>query len=111
MTVNGADYDASWMSPLFEVPFSLGVHNFAVSISWIEAKIAVYYSNDNDALIPVAYRMFPLPQVPVSLNVGLQKYPLEDGTQESDISEAVLYGGIFVENSFGGAVTTEPWFY
>lgn len=100
---------------LFQTPFTENVwHNWAVTLGWDTNLITVYYSQDLEPLKKVAgptandnsgggqfhVGMFKQPTGPLDINV------LYDGYQESHINEGLIYGGVFIEDSSRGCVTT-----
>jgi len=117
MDTNTIGYDKTKV--LFAVPFTPNkFHNFAVTIDWDKATLAAYYSQYNDPLqmvVPVTAN--PLKK-PGEFHVGILKLPVGaaqsvvfHGFQDAGIQESIIYGGIFVEDSTDGTVTTEPMSY
>jgi len=91
---------------LYEVEFKPDIfHNWAVTIDWNASMISVYYSEDDDDLQLVVDKR-PNPVSPdTELYIGLLKFPVgisknpeTEGYQEENIDEAIIFGGIFVED-------------
>jgi hypothetical protein len=101
----------------FQTPFDFDVwHNFAVTLGWNSNLLTVYYSKGYAPLKRVAgpsfnnnsgggqfhTGVFKLPTGPVGIDVAHQ------GFQPAKIDEGLIFGGIFIEDSSNGCVTTSP---
>ncbi|KAF8881406.1 hypothetical protein CPB84DRAFT_1791812 [Gymnopilus junonius] len=101
----------------FQTPFDFDIwHNFAVTLGWTTNKLTVYYSkgfaplkrvagptfNDNSGGGQFHAGVFKLPTGPLGIDVNHQ------GFQEAPIDEGLIFGGIFIEDSSKGCVTTFP---
>ncbi|KDQ49999.1 hypothetical protein JAAARDRAFT_200339 [Jaapia argillacea MUCL 33604] len=102
----------------FQVPFDDTVwHNWAVTIGWTTNTLSVWYSTDYEPLQLVAGPSFNNNTGGGDFHVGLMKEPtgplgidvVHAGYQESGINEGLIYGGVFIENSANGCVTTSPY--
>ncbi|KAI0775552.1 hypothetical protein BD413DRAFT_529338 [Trametes elegans] len=106
---------------LFNTPFSSDTwHNFAVEVDWNALTLAVYYSQDGDALKLVKdttsnptvgsgpngqgdfhFTVLKLPLVNPSDSPSDQNDVVHHGIQEGT-TEGLLYSGVFVESAAGG---------
>ncbi|KZV87211.1 hypothetical protein EXIGLDRAFT_652353 [Exidia glandulosa HHB12029] len=99
----------------FSTPFTLGVwHNFALTLGWETNDLTFYYSigyaplkrvvgptfNDNSGGGQFHVGLLKLPTGPLGIDV------LHEGFQASHIHEGLIYGGVFIEDSSSGCVTT-----
>ncbi|KAK1484737.1 uncharacterized protein CCOS01_13460 [Colletotrichum costaricense] len=88
---------------IFSTPFGEGqFENFAIKMDFNANTVQVFHSTAND----------PLKQIADLAGLGeyhfsLQKNPVGTATQPTGIKEAVIFGGIFMEDSTSGTVTLQ----
>lgn len=99
----------------FSTPFVPGVwHNFAITMGWESNELTLYYSSGYSPLKRVVNRKFNNNAGGGQFHVGLLKLPtgplgidvLHEGFQASHLNEGLIYGGVFIEDSSDGCVTT-----
>jgi len=99
----------------FQTPFTFNIwHNFAVTLGWDSNFLTVYYSKGYAPLQKVTGPTFNNNSGGGQFHVGLLKLPTGDlgidvvheGFQESGLDEGLVYGGIFVEDTSQGCITT-----
>ncbi|CAG9990625.1 unnamed protein product [Clonostachys byssicola] len=101
---------------IFQAPFSEGVvHNFALKLDFDALTTQVYYSQDDEALKPVTNPTSNDISGQGQFHFGILKKPTgpaeditREGYQPSGIEEAILYGGIFEEDSADGCISLSP---
>jgi hypothetical protein len=120
---------------LHAVPFTVGVwHNYAITLDFNakysssaykdrtaltrSSTIQIYYSQGSDTLAPVTQAVSNDVSGRGQFHFGLLKKPTGEGLtdvtkqgfQESGISEGVIFGGIFEEDSSsGGCISLTPY--
>ncbi|KAK1446771.1 hypothetical protein CCUS01_02330 [Colletotrichum cuscutae] len=88
---------------IFSTPFGEGqFENFAIKMDFNANTVQVFHSTAND----------PLKQIADLAGLGeyhfsLQKNPVGTATQPTGIKEAIIFGGIFMEDSTSGTVTLQ----
>ncbi|PPQ71152.1 hypothetical protein CVT25_004770 [Psilocybe cyanescens] len=101
----------------FQTSFEFDVwHNFAVTLGWTSNTLTVYYSKGIAPLKKVAGPAFNDNSGGGQFHTGVFKEPtgplgidvLHEGFQESNLNEGLIFGGIFIEDSTDGCVTTFP---
>ncbi|KAK1959888.1 hypothetical protein LZ32DRAFT_656085 [Colletotrichum eremochloae] len=101
---------------LFSTPFTeYTIHNFALTLDFNANTVQVFYSTDNNDL---EAQGAPQPNILVGQGLyhfGLLKKPvvggvgdITNGFQPAGIDEAVIYSGIFQEDSINGCVSLAP---
>ncbi|KAK2741513.1 hypothetical protein FQN55_008265 [Onygenales sp. PD_40] len=101
---------------LFSAPFEEGVwHNFGLVLDFDENTTQVLYSTGTDPLAPVSEAVANDLSGKGQYHFGILKKPTGDfdditkeGEQESGIDEGIIFGGIFMEDSTGDCVSSEP---
>ncbi|KAF2456854.1 hypothetical protein BDY21DRAFT_386264 [Lineolata rhizophorae] len=87
--------------------------NFALTVDWDGNRLSTYYSLGDAPLELVSDSVYNNNAGDGQFQVGILKKPtgtsdvVNSGFQESGIDEGLIYGGIFVEDSASGCVTTE----
>ncbi|KAG4430857.1 hypothetical protein IFR05_013658 [Cadophora sp. M221] len=104
IVVNGNSKNAAGVQTLFSTPFTAGFQNFAVQMDFDLNTIQVFHSTENNPLVQVTE---PLPND----NTGNGEYHFAvlknavDGQQPPIAgSEAVVFGGIFMQDTAVDAV-------
>lgn len=86
--------------------------NFAITLNFDDNTLAASYSKGNEPLQPV---LAPTPNDNSGegqYQFGILKKPtgtddvVNSGFQSSNLNEGLIYGGVFVENSTGGCIST-----
>ncbi|EFX02207.1 hypothetical protein CMQ_2256 [Grosmannia clavigera kw1407] len=101
---------------LFSTPFLPDVfHNFAVTMDFNNLTTQVFFSTGNSSLKAVTQALSNDISGQGEFHFGMLKKPIDggsdivhNGTQESDIDEGIIYGGIFEEDSSTGCVSLSP---
>ncbi|CAH0051076.1 unnamed protein product [Clonostachys solani] len=101
---------------LFQAPFSESVvHNFALKLDFDALTTQVYYSQDDEPLKQVTEATPNDISGQGQFHFGILKKPTgpaeditREGYQPSGIEEAILYGGIFQEDSADGCISLSP---
>ncbi|KAK0380085.1 hypothetical protein BDP67DRAFT_557705 [Colletotrichum lupini] len=93
---------------IFSTPFGEGqFENFAIKMDFNANTVQVFHSTANDPLKqvtePVANDLAGLGEY----HFSLQKNPVGTATQPTGIKEAIIFGGIFMEDSTSGTVTLQ----
>ncbi|KAK1723472.1 hypothetical protein CaCOL14_008018 [Colletotrichum acutatum] len=93
---------------IFSTPFGEGqFENFAIKMDFNANTVQVFHSTANEPLKqatePVANDLAGLGEY----HFSLQKNPVGTATQPTGIKEAVIFGGIFMEDSTSGTVTLQ----
>lgn len=104
---------AAGTKTLFSTPFTAGTWtNLALQMDFTANTIQVFQSEGSAPLVKATDALPNDLKGNGLLHFGVNKNPtspganvLKQGFQESGILEGVVYGGIFVEDSAGGAVT------
>ncbi|OLN98066.1 hypothetical protein CCHL11_06786 [Colletotrichum chlorophyti] len=93
---------------LFSTPFGEGkFENFALKMDFNANTVQVFHSTGDDPLKQVTE---PLPSDLAGLgeyHFALQKNPVGQAPQPAGINEAIIFGGIFMEDSTDGTVTLQ----
>jgi len=99
----------------FQTPFTEDVwHNFAVTLGWTDNTLSFFYSQNFEPLQRVVGPTFNNNSGGGQFHVGTFKEPtgplgidvLYDGYQEEHLNEGLIFGGVFIEDSSDGCVTT-----
>ncbi|KFA69030.1 hypothetical protein S40285_08453 [Stachybotrys chlorohalonatus IBT 40285] len=101
---------------LYSTPFTEGViHNFALRLDYETGTTQIFYSQDQAQLQSVTDILANDLSGQGQYHIGLLKKPTgsdgditREGFQSSGINEAVLYGGIFLEDSADGCLSLGP---
>ncbi|KAK2030606.1 hypothetical protein LX32DRAFT_681686 [Colletotrichum zoysiae] len=101
---------------LFSTPFAEDtIHNFAIAMDFNANAVQVYYSTDNNDLEAQGVAQSNILAGQGLYHFGLLKKPVgaagditQNGFQPLGIDEAVLYSGIFQEESADGCISLEP---
>ncbi|KAK2037063.1 hypothetical protein LZ31DRAFT_510247 [Colletotrichum somersetense] len=101
---------------LFSTPFAEDtIHNFAIAMDFNANAVQVYYSTDNNDLEAQGVAQSNILAGQGLYHFGLLKKPVgavgditRNGFQPLGIDEAVLYSGIFQEESADGCISLEP---
>ncbi|KAK1659526.1 hypothetical protein BDP55DRAFT_707506 [Colletotrichum godetiae] len=93
---------------IFSTPFGEGqFENFAIKMDFTANTVQVFHSTANEPLKqvtePVANALDGLGEY----HFSLQKNPVGTATQPTGIKEAIIFGGIFMEDSTSGTVTLQ----
>ncbi|KXH31520.1 hypothetical protein CNYM01_11798 [Colletotrichum nymphaeae SA-01] len=93
---------------IFSTPFGEGqFENFAIKMDFNANTVQVFHSTANEPLKqvtePVANDLAGLGEY----HFSLQKNPVGTATQPTGIKEAIIFGGIFMEDSTSGTVTLQ----
>lgn len=93
---------------IFETPFGDGAfENFAIKLDFDKNTMQVFHSTGDAALKqvtePIANDLSGLGEY----HFALQKNPVGNAQQPTGIKEAIIYGGIFVEDSTSGTVSLQ----
>ncbi|KAF3928446.1 hypothetical protein ABW20_dc0102666 [Dactylellina cionopaga] len=103
---------------IVNVPFVDDVwYNFAIESDWVNNVITVYYSTGQAPLAKVVGPIANDASGKGQFHVGLLKLPTgpagidvtKQGYQSKRPNEGLTYGGIFIEDTTNGEVTTAPW--
>ncbi|KAK1981366.1 hypothetical protein LZ30DRAFT_750083 [Colletotrichum cereale] len=101
---------------LFSTPFTeYTIHNFAVTLDFNLNTAQVFYSTDNNDLEAQGAAQPNIMAGQGQYHFGLLKKPVgglgditKNGFQPADIDEAVIYSGIFQEDSVDGCISLAP---
>ncbi|KAJ0327346.1 hypothetical protein COL5a_006139 [Colletotrichum fioriniae] len=93
---------------IFSTPFGEGqFENFAIKMDFNANTVQVFHSTANEPLKqvtePIANDLAGLGEY----HFSLQKNPVGTATQPTGIKEAIIFGGIFMEDSTSGKVTLQ----
>lgn len=97
-------FEVEWDSPTW--------HNFAVQVDWVKNKLSAYYSRGYEPLQKVVNNIKNDATGKGQAHIGVLKLPTnsdnpsQNGYQQSNLNEGVIYGGLFVEKN---TVTTFPY--
>ncbi|KAI3538181.1 hypothetical protein CSPX01_09758 [Colletotrichum filicis] len=92
---------------IFSTPFGEGqFENFAIKMDFNANTVQVFHSTANDPLKQVTEPIADLAGLG-EYHFSLQKNPVGTATQPTGIKEAVIFGGIFMEDSTSGTVTLQ----
>ncbi|KAE8443443.1 hypothetical protein EG329_001840 [Mollisiaceae sp. DMI_Dod_QoI] len=86
--------------------------NFAITLDYGNNTLQVYYSSGYEPLAAVTKALPNDNSGGGQYQIGIAKKPTEtvsvvyDGFQESNLHEGQIYGGIFIEDSSGGCIST-----
>ncbi|KAH6649442.1 hypothetical protein F5144DRAFT_588157 [Chaetomium tenue] len=101
---------------LFSTPFTAGVfHNFALTLDFDQLTTQVFFSTGDDALVAVTDVLQNDVSGQGQFHFGVLKKPVggvgditKNGFQPDAIDEAVVFGGIFQEDSADGCISLSP---
>ncbi|KAF8473303.1 hypothetical protein BDZ91DRAFT_691645 [Kalaharituber pfeilii] len=98
-TANGKTADV-----LFRVPWEIKTwHNFAITTDWVNNKLWAYYSSGNEPLKKVVNMIDNDATGKGQAHIGVLKLPTsstnpsQNGYQQENLHEGVIYGGVFAE--------------
>ncbi|UQC76763.1 uncharacterized protein CLUP02_18278 [Colletotrichum lupini] len=92
---------------IFSTPFGEGqFENFAIKMDFNANTVQVFHSTANDPLKQVTEPIADLAGLG-EYHFSLQKNPVGTATQPTGIKEAIIFGGIFMEDSTSGTVTLQ----
>ena len=108
--------NSSPIPALFNTRFTAGDwHNFAITLDFTKSTTQVYYSKNGSPLASTGAAMANNVAGQGEYHFGILKKPIgggsdipHNGFQPSGISEGVVFGGIFEEDSTGGCVSLKP---